>query len=119
MSPTCRPVALLTLALLLALPAWAADVTGKWNFEVSLDMGSGSPTFEFKQDGETLTGAYSGAAGQAKLTGSVKGTAIQFQFDSNFGTVKYEGSIEGPDKMKGKADYAGQASGTWTATRAK
>jgi hypothetical protein len=108
-----------TLLLLLTLPLAAADVTGKWNFEVSLDVGSGSPTFEFKQDGENLGGTYSGAAGEAKLTGTVKGTAIQFQFKTEWGTVKYEGTIEGPDSMKGKADYMGQANGTWTARRAK
>jgi len=97
----------------------AADVTGKWTFSVQLDMGSGSPTFVFEQDGENLTGTYSGEAGQAKLKGTVKGNEIQFSFDSDFGVVKYEGTIEDADSMKGTADYAGQASGTWTAKRAK
>jgi hypothetical protein len=114
-----RRAILAMFTLPVALPLMAADVTGKWNFEVTLDMGSGSPAFEFKQDGETLSGTYSGAAGDAKLTGTVKGTEIRFQFETEWGTVKYEGSIEGPDSMKGKAVYAGQANGTWTANRAK
>ena len=118
MTLTRRSVLMVT-TLLVALPLMAADVTGKWNFEVSLDMGSGSPVFEFKQDGETLSGTYSGAAGSANVTGTVKGTAIQFQFDSDFGVVKYEGTIKDAGNMEGKADYAGQAAGTWTAKRAK
>jgi hypothetical protein len=104
---------------LLALPAGAAEVTGKWTFDVELDVGSGSPTFVFEQDGENLTGTYSGRLGEAKLKGTVKGDQIEFSFDTNYGTVRYEGTVEGPDQMKGTADYAGQASGTWTAERAK
>jgi len=115
---TIRSILFVTL-FLVALPVAAADVTGKWRFDVSLDQGSGSPTFEFKQDGETLTGTYSGAVGEAKITGTVKGTEIQFQFDSDFGRIKYEGSIKDADHMEGKADYAGQADGVWTAQRAK
>ncbi len=115
---TSRSILVATI-LLVALPLMAADVTGKWNFEVSLDIGSGNAVFEFEQAGETLTGAYSGAAGEAKLTGTVKGTEIRFQFETEWGAVKYEGSIEGADSMNGKAVYAGQASGTWTAIRAK
>ena len=102
-----------------ALPAAAADVTGKWNFSVQLDMGSGSPTFVFQQDGEKLTGTYSGQAGEAELTGTVKENKIQFSFESAFGTVTYEGTIEEDGTMKGTADYGGQASGTWTAKRAE
>ncbi len=107
------------LTLLLAVPMLAADVTGKWTFEVTLDMGSGSPSFEFQQDGEKLTGTYSGMAGTAKVTDTVKGDKIAFSFDSDFGKVNYSGTIESADAMKGKADYAGQASGTWTAKRSK
>ncbi len=120
MRGTILSTALVVVALLLlCLPAEAADVTGKWTFEVQLDMGSGSPTFDFKQDGENLTGTYSGQAGKAKLKGTVKGDQIQFSFDSEFGTIKYEGTIENANSMKGKSDYGGQTSGTWTAKRAQ
>lgn len=115
---TLRSILFATL-FLIALPVAAADVTGKWRFDVSLDQGSGSATFEFKQDGETLTGTYSGAVGEAKITGTVKGIEIRFQFDSDFGRIKYEGSIKDADHMEGEADYAGQADGVWTAQRAK
>lgn len=109
--------------LLVAAIAGAADVSGKWTFAVTLDIGSGSPEFTFKQDGETLTGAYSGAAGEANLTGTVKGDAIEFTFTANLGgddiAVVYKGRINADGTMSGTADYGGAASGKWTARRAR
>lgn len=114
---------LLALILILALPLLAADVSGKWVFSVELDIGSGSPTFVFQQMGETLTGTYTGAAGQSSLKGTVKGEDIQFEFEVDLGgekaAVHYAGKILGPDKMKGTAEYGSAASGTWTANRSK
>ena len=110
---------LLVLLIVAVSPLAAADVSGKWTFEVNMDMGSGSPSFIFEQEGEKLTGTYSGAAGEAELTGTVKGDTIVFQFQTEWGTVKYEGTIEPDGGMKGKADYAGQAQGTWTAKRSE
>ena len=43
------------------------DVTGKWAFAVETAAGSGTPTMTFKQDGEKLTGHYSGQLGEADL----------------------------------------------------
>ena len=109
--------ACLVALFVMVLPAVAADVTGKWDCEVVLDMGAGNPSFALEQDGENLTGTYSGMAGEAKLTGTVKGNEIQFEFETDFGPVKYAGTIEDDGSMKGTADYAGQANGTWTATK--
>ena len=41
------------------------DVSGTWNFVVELDIGGGEPTFEFVQQGDTLSGTYEGAFGTA------------------------------------------------------
>ena len=108
-----------TLLLLLVSAALsvAADVSGKWTFNVVLDAGSGSPTFEFKQSGEKLTGSYHGQFGEAPLTGTVKGDKVEFSFGGALGTVIYSGTIEGEAKMKGTCDYGGQAKGTFTATK--
>src|SRR3979411_2285038 len=56
------------------------DVTGKWAFNVETSAGAGAPTFTFKQDGEKLTGHYTGTFGEADLTGTVKGADITFMF---------------------------------------
>ncbi len=117
-----RPLRLITLLLFLAGIVLAADVTGKWNFQVNLDVASGSPTFTFKQDGEKLTGTYSGQLGSAKVSGAVKGDSIEFSFEAEFSGEKvkahYTGKIESPAKMSGSVDYAGLAKGTWTAEKA-
>jgi hypothetical protein len=92
------------------------DVSGTWVFQVETSAGSGSPTITFKQQGETLTGKYSGQLGDAELKGTVKGNQIQFTFDPGVGVVIYTGTIEN-GTMKGKVELGDQASGTWTAKR--
>ncbi len=94
-----------------------ADITGKWNFEVVLDAGSGSPTFDFTQTGETLTGMYHGQFGEAKLAGTVKGDKVDFTFGGAMGTVKYSGTLDGEKKMKGSVDYGDAGKGTFIATK--
>jgi hypothetical protein len=106
---------------LLSASAMAHDISGKWDFAVQLDAGSGTPTFVFKQAGETLTGTYSGLLGDAELTGTVKGDRIEFSFESTLqdqkGKVVYKGTIASDKQMKGEVDYAGLGKGTWTATK--
>ncbi len=113
-----RALLLLCLSVLTVL---AADITGKWQFDVQTDAGGGSPTFVFKQDGEKLSGTYSGAFGQANIAGTVKGDAVEFSFDAEVGDQKgkivYRGTIEGPGKMKGEVEFTGLGKGTWTGTK--
>ena len=108
-----------TLVLLFAFTAlaFAADISGKWSFEVVLDAGSGSPNFEFTQTGDTVTGMYHGQFGDAKVTGTVKGDKVEFSFGSDAGTAKYAGTLEGANKMKGTVDYGEVGKGTFTATK--
>ncbi len=104
--------------ILLAASAFAADVTGTWKATVNLGDQTGSPTFVFKQDGEKLTGAYSGALGEAQLSGTVKGNDIAFDFEAAGITVHYAGKLSADGKkIEGTVDYGGQASGTFTASR--
>jgi hypothetical protein len=88
------------------------DVTGTWNVEIELNGNSGTPTFTLKQEGEKLTGKYKGQFGEADVKGKVTGDEIEFSFEVQGSEVKYKGKID-KDTMKGEADYAGQASGTW------
>lgn len=105
------------LLLLFAAVSFAADISGKWTFNVVLDAGSGSPTFEFKQAGEKLTGTYHGQFGEASLAGTVKGDKVEFSFGGDLGTVVYSGTLDGATKIKGTCDYGGQAKGTFTASK--
>lgn len=105
------------LLFLLTLPLLAVDITGNWTFQVDLGGQSGSPKFNFQQKGEVLTGSYFGQLGEAKIKGTVKGDKVEFQFDASGATISYTGTVVSETEMKGRADYAGQAEGTWTARK--
>lgn len=118
----------LLLGLVITLPAYsgakagAADISGTWNFSVDLEEGShGDPTFVFKQEGEALTGTYSGPLGEQKVTGTVRGdqAVFGFEFKNEDQTIKatYTGKIESPTKMTGTVEIGAQAKGKWTATK--
>lgn len=103
--------------------AFAADVSGTWQVTVETNQGSGSPIVVLQQQGEKLTGTFNSQVfGEAKITGSVKGNAIEFGFEGDAGgqTIKviYKGVIESPTVMKGTAVYAGfDEKATWSATK--
>lgn len=96
------------------------DVTGKWAFNVETSAGAGAPTFTFKQDGEKLTGHYTGTFGEADLTGTVKGADITFSFtvDVQGNSLKetYTGKVD-KDTMKGTLNIEGVGEGTFTAKK--
>lgn len=102
-----------------ASPVFAADVdvTGTWNMTVETQAGSGSPTFDLKQEGDKVTGQYNGQLGQAAVTGTVKGNEVTLQYTvSGQGqelTVVYTGVVEG-DTMKGKVTLGQFGEGTFT-----
>jgi hypothetical protein len=101
-----------------ALTLSAADLTGTWSASVVLDAGSGVATFVFKQDGEKLTGTYSGTVGKADVTGTVKGDQVEWSFEaSQVGTCAYKGSIDSSGKIKGTVVYGQVGSGTFTAEK--
>lgn len=96
------------------------DVTGTWNFQVEIGGTSGTPTMTFKQEGEKLSGRYTGQLGEAPLTGTLKGNAIEFSFDvaieGNTVHIVYAGTVE-KDSMKGTAKFADFGEGAFTAKR--
>lgn len=97
------------------------DVSGTWNFDVQTDAGSGAPVMTFKQEGEKLTGHYTGTFGEAELSGTVKGNEINFSFTADFQgtplTSAYKGTIENATSMKGTLEISGVGSGTFTAKK--
>ena len=50
-----RASILVALFAALLEPALAQDISGTWKAVVELDVGSGEPTFVFKQEGEQIT----------------------------------------------------------------
>jgi len=97
------------------------DVTGKWAFNVETAAGAGTPSITFKQDGEKLTGHYTGQLGEADLTGTVKGAEISFKFTIDVQgqqlNATYSGTVDGKDSMKGKVVLEGLGDGSFTAKK--
>jgi len=116
-----RSLTILLTLILTAVIAPAADISGKWTFQVETSAGSGSPTFVIEQKGEALTGSYSGALGEAKIRGTVKGDQITIEFDVEGGgqaaKIEYKGTIESDTKMKGTVKLGSFGEGTWTGAR--
>ena len=87
------------------LVAHAADISGKWTAQVpGRDGQTRETTFNFKVDGEKLTGTTTGMNGDVPITdGSIKGDAVAFNVVANFnGTdvkIVYKGTVAG-DEIK-------------------
>ena len=96
---------LLSLLLGIVVAVWASDVTGKWTALVpGRDGQMRETTFNFKVEGEKLTGTVSGRQGDVPISeGKVKGDDISFTVIQSFGgnEVKsnYKGKVTG-DEIK-------------------
>jgi len=113
-----KTVAILAVLAFSALATRAADLTGTWTANVTLDVGSGTATFTFKQTGEALAGTYSGTLGDAKVTGTVKGDQAEWSFQSDqAGKIVYKATLDGSAKMKGTCEYGQLGKGTFTAEK--
>jgi len=103
--------------ILCGLTLSAADISGTWSAEVTLDAGSGTATFVLKQAGDALSGTYNGALGEAKVTGTVKGDQVEWSFENaDAGKVTYTGKLDG-SKITGSVVYGQLGKGTFTATK--
>ena len=98
--------------LLVAGPALAADVDGKWLGSIDTPGGAMPVTFNFKADGATLTGA-TGAPDGTEATiknGKIEGDKISFNVDFDFGgtpvSLAYSG-IVASDQIKITIDFMG------------
>jgi opacity protein-like surface antigen len=108
MSFRSRFAAVAAGALLCALPALAADVTGKWTAEFDTQVGQQKYLFELKAEGGKVTGKASfermGQKGEAELKdGKLVGDDISFvemiDFQGNAIAITYTGKVTG-DEIK-------------------
>lgn len=105
----------LILLLFLGFSAQAQEsinVSGKWTMSVETDMGAGSPSFNLKQDGEKITGTYTGQLGESPVTGTLKGNVIHLEFSIQGNVITYDGTASSTE-MSGKVKLAEMGSGTF------
>ena len=104
--------------------AAAANLTGKWQMTLEMEVGTASPVLVFKQDNEKLTGTYTGRYGEYALVGKVDGRKLEFVVTINAEGTETKMSFTGEltpagDVVKGNADLGGMGQATWFAKREK
>ncbi|MEO7413895.1 MAG: hypothetical protein ABIZ81_11105 [Opitutaceae bacterium] len=96
------------IAFALTAAARAADITGKWNCEFESQMGMQKYVFEFKVDGEKLTGKAISTRQEQKMENEIKGGKIvkdevsfseTLKFQDQEITIEYKGKLVG-DELK-------------------
>ena len=102
---------LILLSCCVALAAFAADVTGKWTYEMQGRNGAMTATLNLKADGSNLTGTVSGRGGDTPITdGKVDGDNLSFnvvrEFNGNKFSMKYTGTVT-PEGIKFKVEREG------------
>ena len=118
-------LALVVGIMLLAVPAFAADVDGKWAGSVDTPMGTVPVGFTFKSDGATLTGTTLGPDGGeiAIKDGKVDGDKISFVENADFQgmplKITYSGTMTSADEIAFTRNVADLANEKLVAKRVK
>ena len=110
------------LSVLLLIPA-LADVAGKWTAAIDTQIGVQNYTFDFKVDGEKLTGQAKSQFGDTAITeGKVKGDELSFvenlDFQGQMLRITYTGKISG-EEIRFTRKVADVATEEFVAKRAK
>src|SRR5262245_47766492 len=93
-------------------PPKPINIAGKWQMTLELSIGTANPTLELKQDGEKITGTYTGRYGTSQLQGTLKGRALEFAFqidaEGQTATMSFRGEVAADsESMKGQATIEG------------
>ena len=105
-------------------PTKAINIAGKWTMTLDLSIGQATPALDLKQDGEKITGTYTGRYGTFPLKGTLKERALEFSVQMNAEgqdvTMSFSGEVAADaQSMKGQASIEGLGDATWTAKRDK
>jgi len=98
--------------LVVAAPAFAADVDGKWAGSLDSPNGPVQLSYVFKADGKSLTGSTMGPDGSSIVlkNGTISGDKIAFSIDVDFGqgptTFMYTGVVA-PAEIKLHTEFMG------------
>lgn len=91
---TTRRIA--TLLLVGALCALAADINGKWTGQVARGGQTVETTFQFKVEGDKLTGTVTDPNGSLTINdGKVSGDTVSFSVETQRGKRTFTGTVSG------------------------
>ena len=89
-----RALLALVMTIGFAATAFAADVTGKWVGNVETPNGPLELTYEFKADGETLTGTVASPMGSLPLNkGKIAGGVLTYEVALEGGVITHEAKV--------------------------
>lgn len=101
--------------------AQKSTVAGDWDGSFNTPGGARPVKFVFKVDGEKLTGTAKRSSGDVPLTGTIKGSDINFSYTVDYNgnslTLMFSGKVSG-DNISGSVSFGGQADEAWSAKRA-
>ena len=84
------------IALFAVISSNAEGISGKWKSTFEGPQGSMELTFNFKVDGEKLTGTISSEMGDIEITnGKVKGNEFSYQIDAMGNLMTQKGKLDG------------------------
>lgn len=103
------PLLALVLLLTVAAVAHAADITGRWLGRVSTPNGDFELVYNFRVEGETLTGALTTPGGDLPLQdGKIQGDNLSFTMSFGDNPVAYTGVVKG-DTIVLTSNWGGEA----------
>jgi hypothetical protein len=101
------------LLLLASVPAFSADIDGKWSGSVDTPNGPIDVHYTFKAEGTKLTGSTTNAMDNSEIplkNGKIDGDKVAFSLDIDFGagptTFNYTGVLSGKD-LKLHSEFMG------------
>ena len=123
MHPNKFAIVVLLVLAAVGAAAYAGSVAGKWTAAIDTQIGVQNYTYDFKVDGEKLTGSAKSQFSESQIAeGSVKGDAISFVENLTYQDmtmrVVYTGAISG-DEIKFNRKVGDIASEDFVAKRAK
>jgi hypothetical protein len=105
-----------------AVTMLAADVNGKWTWEMEGRNGQKrAQTLTLKADGANLTGTMTGRGGEESPieNGRINGDEISFTRTSNFGKMIYTGKVDGSELKLNMKIEGGDMTRDFVARRAQ
>ena len=98
----------------------AADVSGRWDVEISFVRSSARHSLHFEASGSHLGGTHIGQRGQGELSGSISGNHVRFRsqltYDSERSGYQFDGELQG-DEIAGALDLGEYGKATFKAWR--
>lgn len=98
-----------------------STIAGEWDAAMNTPGGVRNFKIVFTVDGEKVTGMVKRSTGDVALTGTIKGSDLQFAYSVNYNdndlVITMTGKVDG-DSIKGAVNFGGAADDEWSAKRA-